>query len=422
MTESLEAIRSLFTNTMAFYVVFAVLSVGLSMIISALEWRARSDDDKLLRSTINLFAKWSAVFIVGTAFIGLSVLMQLATLWAPFIEEVRLDIGVYIQLAAVFSVAALSFLGWYLATMDQVGKQRHFLVGLVVNAGMIGSLAAFVLVDSYMNNPLAVFTLTTLLEIILAIAGSAFTVVLLVLGYAVYRSLRSREERTEKFLAQLINHLTIYAGVLLVVIVVVAGVAYKDIADTQPQKLAALELLDKTQTNAPLRVGGQINESGKAEGGLVIPGMLSLLVGFNPNTEVEGLGDTPPHQWPPLIVHTYFGMLRLLALLLVAAAGLVAWYRWKKRELPGWLYVSLVPMGLVGLVLAELVWLINDVGRQTWMVTGRLTTEMAVSRDATIFDSLASFEALYVVLVAASLFALAYTTHHWRSTEKKLSW
>jgi cytochrome d ubiquinol oxidase subunit I len=69
----------------------------------------------------------------------------------------------------------------------------------------------------------------------------------------------------------------------------------------------------------------------------------------------------------------------------------------------------------------ELGWLITEFGRQSWTVAGKLSTADAMTKGADIQSTQYVFVALFAILTVASLFALSYTTRHWRKTEKS-SW
>lgn len=419
--ESLDAARQLIGHTLAFHIIIVALSIGLPILMSIFEWRAWRKNDYRMRATVKLLARWAAVFVIGGIFTGTAVALQLSTLWAPYLNEVRPNVGIFFQLESYMFLVEAVFLSWYFATMHQVGTRKHFLISLPISVGTIGSAFFITAVNAYMNNPSATFTTTTWLELSHSVFSYIFATFMLVLGYAAWRSLRKQPKPTKEFLQTLIGRLAIYSGVLLVILAVLGHQSAVNLATTQPNKLAAIEILDKTQTNAPLRIGGSINDQGEAEGGLVLPGMLSVLVGYDNDTEVKGLNETPRHQWPLLVVHTLFDLKMILIGIVSAIVLIVTVLYLRKKDIPKWLRASLVPLSVTGFILVELGWLITEFGRQTWTVVGRQTTADALTNGADIKGSLIIFIVLLVVLSFSTLFALAYTTRHWRATEK-LSW
>jgi cytochrome bd-type quinol oxidase subunit 1 len=70
--------------------------------------------------------------------------------------------------------------------------------------------------------------------------------------------------------------------------------AAKNIAERQPEKLAAMESLFVTQPKAPLIIGGIPNEeTQEVKMAIEIPGLLSFLAFGNLNAEVKGLDQFP---------------------------------------------------------------------------------------------------------------------------------
>jgi cytochrome d ubiquinol oxidase subunit I len=416
--DSLTAARQLIGHTLAFHIIIVALSIGIPVIMSMFEWRAWRKKDEKMKASVKLLARWAAVFVVGGIFTGTAVALQLSTLWAPYLNTVRPDVGIFFQLEGYMFLIEAVFLSWYFATMHQVGTRKHFLIGLPVSLGTLGSAFFITTVNAYMNNPTAPFTATTWLEISHSVFSYIFATVMLFLGYVAWRSLRKQSKPIHAFLQMKMGRLGIYAAVLLVILAILGHQSAVNLATTQPTKLAAMEILDKTQTNAPLRIGGEINSEGKAEGGVVLPGVLSVLVGYDSDTEVKGLNETPRDQWPMLLVHTLFdGKMMIIGATAVVILLVIVLY-WRRKQLPRWLRVTLIPFGLVGFVLVELGWLITEFGRQTWTVAGKLTTAQALTIGADIKGSLILFIVLFVVLTLSTLFALAYTTKHWRATEK----
>lgn len=416
--DSLDAARQLIGHTLAVHIVVVALSIGIPVLMSIFEWRAwRKNDDKM-RGTVKLLARWAAVFVVAGIFTGTAVALQLSTLWAPYLNEVRPDVGIFFQLEGYMFLIEAVFLSWYLGTMHAVGTRKHFLIGIPISIGTMGSAFFITTVNAYMNNPSAPFTSTTLLEISHSLFSYVFATTLLFLGYVAWRSLHKQSKPLQAFLHMKMGRLGIYAAVLLVILAILGHQSAVNLATTQPTKLAAIEVLDHTQTNAPLRVGGTVNEQGVAEGGVVLPGMLSLLVGYNTDTEVKGLNEVAPYQWPPLIVHTLFDTKMMLIGFISIVVLAVIVYIWRKKQLPKWLRIVLVPVGITGFVLVEIGWFITELGRQTWTVVGRQTTAAAMTPGADIKGSLFVFIVLFAVLTIATLFALAYTTRRWRATEK----
>lgn len=419
--DTLGAARELIGHTLAFHIVIVALSIGLPILMSMFEWRAWRHNSARDRALVTLLSRWAGVFVIGGVFTGTAVALQMSTLWAPFLVEVKPSVGVLFQLEGYMFLIEAVFLGWYFATMKQVGTLKHLLISLPISVGTIGSAFFITGVNAYMNNPSAMFTYTTFLEFTHSVTSYFFATTMVVIGYLAWRSLRKHSNASLVFLQHTIGRLGIFAGVLLLVLAFLGHQSAVDIATSQPHKLAAIEILDKTQRNAGLRIGGEINANGEAEGGIVLPGMLSILVGMNTNTEVKGLDAIPRDRWPMLIVHTLFDIKMVLVGLSSLIVIILVWFHWRSKSQPRWFRQALIPLGAIGFVMMELGWLITEFGRQSWTVAGKLSTADAMTKGADIQSTQYVFVALFAILTAASLFALSYTTRHWRKTEKS-SW
>lgn len=419
--DALSMARELIGHTLAYHIIIVAFSIGLPVLMSLFEWRAWRHNSERDRGFVKLLSRWAGVFVIGGIFTGTAVALQLSTLWAPFLDEVRPSVGVLFQLEGYMFLIEAIFLSWYFMTIRQVGTLKHFLISLPISIGTIGSAFFITGVNAYMNNPSAMFTYTTFLEFTHSVTSYFFATTMIVLGYVAWRSLRTQTGPALKWLQATMGRLGLFAGALLLVLAFLGHQSAVDIASSQPHKLAAIEILDKTQTNAPLRVGGEINEKGEAEGGIVLPGMLSFLVGMNTNTEVKGLNEIPEYKWPPLVVHLLFDLKMVLVGLSALTVIVVAWFHWRRHAQPRWMRKALVPLGLIGFTMMELGWLITEFGRQTWTVVGKLTTAQAMTVGANIKSTQYLFIALFAVMTIATLYALTYTTRHWRDTEKQ-SW
>jgi cytochrome d ubiquinol oxidase subunit I len=173
----------------------------------------------------------------------------------------------------------------------------------------------------------------------------------------------------------------------------------RKVARNQPAKLAALEGQFRTETAAPLRIGGLPDPGSRTTRfALEIPRGLSLLAFHDPNSKVLGLEEFPEADWPPTrIVHVAFQIMVGCGTLLFAVA--LAWL-WKRRDPPRWLLIAAVISGPLGFAALEAGWTVTEVGRQPWTVYGILRTSEAVTQVTGLRTPFFLFTALYVVLGA----------------------
>jgi cytochrome d ubiquinol oxidase subunit I len=145
---------------------------------------------------------------------------------------------------------------------------------------------------------------------------------------------------------------------------------------------------------------------------LQIPCLLSILVGFNPDTEVQGLDAFPSDTWPTVdLVFQMYHLMINLGMIFVAigfvACGLWIWKRklWTNR----WMLRVLV----VSILLTQLAtlsgWWTAEFGRQPWIVWELLRTSGAQSPNVSagqVAFSLGMFVVLYAIVLTVFLVLL----------------
>jgi len=146
---------------------------------------------------------------------------------------------------------------------------------------------------------------------------------------------------------------------------------------SQPAKIAAMEALWKTERGAPLTLIGFPNAQERTNDfAITVPKALSLILMHDPNGEVKGLEDfedTPPVAPVFWSFRVMVGM-GVLMLLLAWIGSFVL----RKPEPPRWLLWAFAGFTFAGWVATLAGWLVTEIGRQPWLVTGILYTEDAV--------------------------------------------
>jgi cytochrome bd ubiquinol oxidase subunit I len=177
-------------------------------------------------------------------------------------------------------------------------------------------------------------------------------------------------------------------------------------------KLAALEGLWETQAGAPLTIGG-IPLPGREETilGIHIPNGLSWLATGDAHAVIQGLDVVPPGDRPNVVVvHLAF---QLMVAIGFATAGLgvwalIGWLRRKRRALPDgrWFLRAVLVAGPATFAALEAGWVVTEVGRQPWIVQGRMLTSDAVTTRGGIAIWVVLTVATYVLLGAACTWLL----------------
>jgi cytochrome d ubiquinol oxidase subunit I len=202
--------------------------------------------------------------------------------------------------------------------------------------------------------------------------------------------------------------------------IVVGDTAARAIAHDQPVKFAAMEYVARTSRDVPEWLGG-VFVNGHVYGGLKIPYLDSLLVGFSPNTKVTGWDSVPAADRPAAawLIHLCFNLMVGLGFLLLLAGSWAAYTWWRQRRLPrARLFWRLGAVsGFAATVAMEAGWVTTEVGRQPWVVYRLLPTSRAATTNGGVLTSLSLIIAGYAVLGVATILILRMLTRRWRRTD-----
>jgi cytochrome d ubiquinol oxidase subunit I len=181
-----------------------------------------------------------------------------------------------------------------------------------------------------------------------------------------------------------------------------------------------MEYVARTSDRVPEWLGG-VYVNGKVYGGLRIPWMDSLLVGFSPNTKVVGwdtvaTADRPPSVW---LIHLCFDVMVGLGFLLLLAGLWALFTWWRARRLPRpWLFWALGAVsGVAAIVAMEAGWVVTEVGRQPWVVYRLQTTAEAATSNGGVLTSLSLVIVVYAVLGIATVLILRMLSRRWRRSD-----
>ena len=412
----LEA-RQMQALSFAVHIPLVCFGIAFPAMVLRAEWLWMRTGDEVYRV---LAMRWTkvmvALFACGVV-TGTILSFEMGLLWPGFMGTFGAVFGLGFALEGFSFFVEAIFIGIYVYGWNRMSPRAHFASGIpIVLAGLTGSL--FVLsVNSWMNDP-GGFTLTDgrvsdvdPIEALFGnghlgyelvhmyLAGFIVTGFLVAGAYAVGR-LRGRWGRYERI--ALTIPLTV-AALAAPVQVLVGDWAAREVARTQPTKLAALEGLGHTERGAPLHLLGWYGD-GEVKGGIPVPKGLSLLAFHDPDAEVQGLDAVAPADRPPVnVVRIAFQLMVSIGTFL---AALSAWYlfvRTRRRRAPSgaWFYRLLVVAGPASVIALISGWVTTEVGRQPWVVYEVMRTEEAVTAAQGIPVGYVTLAAFYACLIAA---------------------
>ncbi len=427
--DDLLAARALFGLSLAFHIVFAAVGVAMPLLMVMAEWRWRRAGSEVHLELARRWAKGTAILFAVGAVSGTVISFELGLLWPRFMSFAGAIIGMPFSLEGFAFFTEAIFLGIYLYGWEKVSPRLHLASGVVVAAS--GALSAFfvTLANAWMNHPAGFTFVVGRAEDVRPVAamfppGWAHEVVHVLLscyaatGFAVagvHAFLLLRRPGSEFHRAALGIALAV-GGAAALLQPISGDFSAREIAVTQPVKLAALEGHFETRRGAPLHLGGFPDaERAETRWALEIPKGLSLLAFHDPDAEVKGLLDFPRDVWPdPLKVHLAFQVMVGLGSLLAALALVGALLAWRRRGVPeDRIFLRAVALATpAGFLALEAGWMVTELGRQPFTIWGVMRTAAAVTPVRDLVWPFALFTVLYLLLAAAVVVLLGRQFAH----------
>lgn len=422
--------RAQMATTLGFHIILACFGIAFPAIVLIAEYRAlrHSDDIAML-----LARRWSqalGVLVAVGAVTGTVLSFEMGLLWPGLMRRFGAALGLPFGFEGIFFFLEAIFTGIYLYGWRRLPGWAHFLSGIPVALSGIAGAVAVMAANSWMNQPggfvihkghivsvdawQVVFNHAMPYE-----APHMVLAAYMVAGFGVasvyaYGFLKGRRDRYHRLGFGIPFTL---AAVVTPVQILVGDTAARAVAHDQPVKFASMEYVAHTSRGVPEFIGG-IYEKGHVYGGLRLPDLDSLLVGFSPHTRVVGWDSVAASNRPPVptLIHLSFDLMVFLGFLLLAV-GLWALFAWKRRhKLPEsrlfwWLAVSSGPAAVLAM---EAGWIVTEVGRQPWVVYKLLTTAQAATTNHGIVASLSLVIVLYAVLGLITVRVLRILARRWR--------
>jgi cytochrome d ubiquinol oxidase subunit I len=414
--------RQMQALSFAVHIPLVCFGIAFPVMILFVEWLYLRSGDELYRS---LARRWTRVmaglFAVGVI-TGTILSFEMGLLWPEFTARFGSVFGLGFAIEGFSFFMEAIFIGVYVYGWDRLSPRAHFRSGIpIAIAGLTGSLMV-ISVNAWMNHPsgfrlehgrvLDVHPLAALFgnsflwpELVhMYIAGYIVTGFLLAGAYAVGR-LRGRWGRYER--TALAIPLTI-AALASPVQVLVGDWAAREVATSQPVKLAAIEGLQKTTKGASEHVLGWYTE-GQVKYGIAIPKLLSLLAFHNPDATVKGLETVPPGRRPPVnVVRIAFQLMVGIGTLLASLGGFYLVVALRRRRLPRstWFYRALALAGPASLIALIAGWVTTEVGRQPWVVYHDMLTSEAVTGAGGIPVGYATLALVYLAVAGGVVWML----------------
>jgi cytochrome d ubiquinol oxidase subunit I len=422
--------RAQMATTLGFHIILACMGIALPTIVLLAEFIGLRRSDQMALVLARRWSQAMGVLVAVGAVTGTVLSFEMGLLWPGLMRRYGAVLGLPFGIEGLFFFLEAIFTAIYLYGWRRLPGWAHFWTGVPIAVSGIFGAMSVIAVNSWMNQPggfttsdgriVSVSTWQVFFNhaaayemphmILAAYMVAGFTVA----GVYAAGILRGRRDR---------YHYTgfaipfILAAVLTPVQIAVGDTAARAIAHDQPVKFASMEYVARTARNVPEYLGG-VYANGRVYGGLRIPDLDSLLVGFSIRTKVTGWDSVPAADRPPAawLIHLCFDVMVGLGtlLLLLGLWALYVW--WRHRRLPSqrlfWLAGTL--SGVAAIAAMECGWVVTEVGRQPWVVYRLQTTAAAATTNGGVIASLSIVIILYAVLGLATILILRLLARRWR--------
>ena len=414
----LLAARSQMGMSLAFHIVFAVIGIGMPLLMLVAEWRWLRDGDRLHLELAKRWAKGTAIMFAVGAVSGTVLSFELGLLWPGFMRFAGPIIGMPFSLEGFAFFTEAIFLGIYLYGWDRIAPRAHLAAGVLVAVSGVLSGIFVVIANAWMNTPTgfdlagggpvnvdpvaAIFNPAALTQTIhMTLAAYAAT------GFGVagiHAGLLLRKPGNLFHRRALVIGLLV-GGPAALLQPLSGDRSAKMVAAEQPAKFAAMEGHFRTSRGAPFVLGGLPDmETQTVRYAIEIPKVLSFLAHGDLEAEVAGLDRVPRADWPNVpLVHWSFQFMVAFGMYLVLCTLVAAWTALRRRELAGdrLLLRLLVLAAPVGFLAIEAGWMVTELGRQPWIINGVMRTAEAVTPMPGLVVPFTFFTLLYVALAVA---------------------
>jgi cytochrome d ubiquinol oxidase subunit I len=434
LSDTVTLSRLQFALTAVFHMLWPVLTTGMAIylvIVEALWLKTRN-------ITYYHHARfWTKLYVlnfgIGVAS-GLPMAFQFGLNWAPFSEAVGDFFGTLLGFEGTMAfMLEASFLGIMVFGWERVPPVVHFLSTVLVAIGANLSTFWILTANSWLQTPAGgffangkfvvqdyfqaivnPFMINSFLHMFFATLETALFVIG---GISAWYLLKQRDG---EFFSRSFK-IVLVALILVAPLQIVLGHWSADqVYHYQPTKLAAMEALWETiPANTPadwslLALPNQQLETNTWE--LKVPGLLSYLLEFKPalDTPILGLKHWAPQDRPQMVGMVYYSFRIMIAIgvffVVLMLVTVLAWVRGKLTPAAlaqnQWLLWSWIFAGPLGYIAIECGWMVRCIGRQPWIVYGKLRTVESASHvpPGVVLFSLSGLMVMYAIFFVMALY------------------
>jgi len=423
--EALLLARAQFGLNIGFHILFPSLTIALGWILLYFRIRYARSGDPAWLATYKLWTKVFALSFAMGVVSGITMSFQFGTNWPGFMQKVGNIAGpllAYEVLTAFFLEA--TFLGVMLFGMNRVPGWVHIFASAMVAIGTTLSAFWILALNSWMQTPTGqvvqggqlvagdwwqvLFNPSFPFRFTHMLLASGLTASFVVAGLSAWRLLRAGEDSSAR--------VTLRTGLVLAAVLAPIQVFIGDqhglnTLEHQPAKIAAIEAIWKTEKSVPLVLLAIPDAEERSNAfAIEIPKGASLLLKHDADAELRGLDAFAPNTAPVAPVFFAFRAMVGIGMLMLLAAWWGAWTTRRGMLPQRWMLWTFSAFTFSGWLATLCGWLVTEIGRQPWLVTGILMTSDAAgaASGAQLGASLTGYVITYTAMLLAYLVVLTH--------------
>jgi len=446
--------RIQFAFTIAFHYLYPPLSIGLGLFLVVTEALYLKTGSEMYYRIVRFWVKiFGLTFAIGVS-TGIVMEFEFGTNWATYSRFVGDIFGSALAAEGIFAFFLESgFLAILLFGWNKVGKKMHFFSTCMVAFGAHFSALWIIVANSWQQTPAGshleingvpaeaehlfqlgdwgnarmviddfwavVFNPSTVERLTHTVIGAWLSAAFLVISVSAYYLLKKRHVQSSRK-TMMIG--LVFAAVASVLALVTGHSSAVVVAQYQPSKLAAMEGVWETQTHAPLKLFGWVDEKQQKTYGPEIPEALSLMIAGDAGHKVQGLKDIPEALRPP--IQPTFQLFHLMVaigmtLILLAFSGLLLLPGGRLFDTDNPFAKAYLRIAVLAVLLPQIAnqvgWFTAEIGRQPWIVWGYLKTSDGLSKVVSanqVLTSLIGFTLIYLLLFVLFVYLLNKKIQH----------
>jgi cytochrome d ubiquinol oxidase subunit I len=423
--EALLLARAQFGLNIAFHILFPTITMALAWMLVYFRVQYERTGKKEWLEPYQLWTKIFALSFAMGVVSGITMSFQFGTNWPGYMNKVGNIAGPLLafEVLTAFFLEA-TFLGVMLFGMNRVPGWVHVMSTILVAVGTSVSAFWILALNSWMQTPTGhivvdgqiiagdwwrvIFNPSFPYRYVHMMFASGLTASFLVAGLSAWRLLKAPADAAA---ARTLRTGIAIAAVLAPLQALVGDLHGLNTLEHQPAKIAAIEAIWSTGSGVPLVLFAIPNEEERRNDfAITIPKGASWILKHDGDAELNGLDAYAPDTPPVAPVFFAFRLMVGMGMLMIALSWFGVWRLRRGARPPRWLLWVFSGFTFSGWIATLSGWIVTEIGRQPWLVTGVLRTADAAGRasGAQLGASLTGYIITYTLMLVAYMVVLTH--------------